>query len=79
MIELTNVFRAAQEKIDCWSEEDFKSFLYLVCQAVDNSVVDWEAGDEEWGRVILDSEPIVLVCAKIPLALFLKRYEQKFR
>ena len=79
MIELNSYLNAAQESINFWNEDDVEIFLKLISDQVDNSVVDWEVGDEEWGRVVLDTQPIALVCAKVPFVLFLESYRIIFQ
>ncbi len=61
-------FRSAQAALITWVHDDVRDALDLL--AGDDLRIEWEPGDEEWGR-ILDSRGNVcaLVCARVPLGI----------
>ena len=71
MMDLTDDFRAAYEKRASWSHELALQVLQRIAQGCDGTV-DWEQGDEEWGRVLDGDVVVALVRARWPLVLVLE-------
>ena len=68
-IDLTPLVLRANEYSARWSKALVHSTLRSVLEANPASNVDWEEGDEEWARVLMNQEVGALVCARIPLVL----------
>lgn len=68
---LDHLFREAKDRFGAWSHDDVRKVLEVLAgQAFQ---VDWEPGDEEWGRVVDTSGKVhVLVCSRIPLCIGLQ-------
>ncbi len=71
MTNLTSIFKRAAEGNKDWTLEDARRFLQEIAVAYPDSDVDWEQGDEEWGRVICGDSVVGLLCAKIPIAILI--------
>ena len=68
MIDLTPEFRIAFGRRGQWSTSLAQDSLDAIARCA-RGVVDWEPGDEEWGRVLVDQEVAALVHSRWPLAL----------
>lgn len=68
--DLSEFFQRGLEASATWTREKSGEVLHALATACPGARVDWEPGDEEWGRV-LDSDGRVagLVCARIPVGL----------
>lgn len=66
--DLGNVFRSAQAASGAWNNDGVMEALKLL--AGREFGIDWEPGDEEWGRVVDSGGNVhALVCARIPLGI----------
>jgi hypothetical protein len=54
-----------------WNLGESARVLEEILQCVDNAVIEWEKGDEEWGRIIRNKQVVALVCARFPLVIVL--------
>ena len=62
-----------------WDENRLKDLLFICQSIVENSVIDWETGDENWARLLKDGRVLLIVNAQIPLAFFDAEYADQFR
>lgn len=67
MRDLTPLIRRAAKQASEWSEVQVAEVLSAVASRLPNAVVDWEPGDEEWGRVLLSDSVVALVSSRFPL------------
>jgi hypothetical protein len=51
-----------------WTHEKARHALSALAQLYAEGAVDWEAGDEEWGRVMSRGEATAYMSARCPLA-----------
>lgn len=66
--DLSDVFRHGLAVSAAWAHENVHDALQVLAAHSPGSSVDWEPGDEEWGRVLdADTEVVGLVCARIPI------------
>ncbi|XXY17782.1 hypothetical protein WME88_57105 [Sorangium sp. So ce216] len=66
--DLSNVFRHGLAVSGAWTHQKVHDALQALAAHSPGSSVDWEPGDEEWGRVLdADTEIVGLVCARIPI------------
>ena len=72
MIHLTEIFRNACRTQD-WTQEAAQKALDMIRSKIGGSTVDWERGDEEWGRVLVGDVVKALVCAKVAVAVIMGR------
>ena len=66
---LSPLFQRASETPMPWSLDSAEGLLQKICGSLNESVIDWEKGDEEWGRVLQHKRVVSLVCARIPLVI----------
>jgi len=66
--DLTPSFKAAKERSTDWGLAAASGIMNAIALMIPNSVVDWEPGDEEWGRVLVGQKVRGLVHARMPLA-----------
>lgn len=65
---LNDQFRAALKRRNCWNFDRLRSALFACKERIAKAIVDWEKGDENWGRVLKNGEVVLLISALIPLA-----------
>ncbi|WP_437577320.1 hypothetical protein [Sorangium sp. So ce887] len=66
--DLSDIFRHGLAASAAWTHEKVHDTLQALAVHSPGSSVDWEPGDEEWGRVLdADTEIVGLVCARIPI------------
>lgn len=66
--DLSGLFRSGLAASDSWTNQHVRRALQKLVQQHPGSRIDWEPGDEEWGRVIDSSGAVLgLVCARIPV------------
>lgn len=66
--DLGGLFRSALTAVGTWGHEDVQQALELL--AGSEFRVDWEPGDEQWGRVIDSGGSVrALVCARVPIGI----------
>lgn len=66
--DLTEIFRAAFLSKRPWTEADATRVLEALRDRWPGSRIDWEPGDEEWGRVFHERDGVVgMVCARAPI------------
>ncbi|WP_437682784.1 hypothetical protein [Sorangium sp. So ce131] len=66
--DLSETFRQGLAASAPWTHEKVHDALQALAAHSSGSSVDWEPGDEEWGRVLdADTEIVGLVCARIPV------------
>lgn len=78
--DLTSDFWRANSIRDEWNEDYVREVLQYISGSVFRSAVDWDDGDEQWGRV-LDSRELVLafVCVPCPIVISLTTIRRLFR
>jgi hypothetical protein len=68
MIDLRAILAKAIAAKQIWHSSMVLAVLHTVESFIPDAWVDWEQGDEEWGRIIMpDGKVAVLVCARLPL------------
>lgn len=72
-IKLDDVFRAAMALPGTWTLEDVQSVLETLANTTFQ--IDWEPGDEQWGRILGTNKAQALVCARIPLGIALNDFD----
>lgn len=70
MIELTEMFKVAWSS-SFWTQESVRRVLDAIRNDLEESSLDWEPKDEEWGRVLVGQEVKALVCARVPVAVLI--------
>ncbi|WP_159397847.1 hypothetical protein [Sorangium cellulosum] len=66
--DLSDIFRHGLATSATWTRENVREALQVLASYSPGSYVEWEPGDEEWGRVLdSDNEIVGLVCARIPI------------
>lgn len=74
MTNLNSLFRAARSYPGEWSRNDVQEMLEVL--AGPGCQIDWEPGDEEWGRVVDTCGDVrALVCARAPICIGLESVE----
>jgi hypothetical protein len=66
---LRDRIEAAHELRARWNIQRAREVVTRLCTQLPNARVDWDEGDEEWARVIVGSDPVILVSAKLPLVI----------
>lgn len=67
MIDLRQPISKAMAKRGQWDTSSFVAALHAVASSIENARIDWEQGDEEWGRVLkADGQVAALVCVRVP-------------
>jgi hypothetical protein len=65
---ISPVIEAAASSAMAWSRETFTTVLNTLAASVDGAIIDWDEGaGENWGRVLLRSEVVAIVCRRHPL------------
>lgn len=60
-----------------WQARDFQRVLDFIKRSIDNSQIDWEQGDEQWGRILVDNNLIAaIVSLQIPLTIIKLDYQK---
>jgi hypothetical protein len=68
MIDISGSLSAASTR--SWSTDLAAGALRWLSQNIDGSAVDWDQGSgEEWGRIVVGSRLVALVCARVPLVI----------
>lgn len=68
--DLSEFFRQGLAASAMWTYEKVDQALHALAVQCPGSRVDWEPGDEEWGRVVdADGNVVGLVCARIPVGI----------
>jgi len=70
--DLSKAFQEAQGNVGNWSLPDVRALLDFIAVSRASSHIDWEPGDEEWGRVLEGNAVVAFVCAKVPLVVLHK-------
>ncbi|XYH97997.1 hypothetical protein ACMHYB_61370 [Sorangium sp. So ce1128] len=66
--DLSDVFRYGHAASANWTREKVREALRALVARSPGSWVDWEPGDEQWGRVLdADNDVLGLVCARVPI------------
>ena len=63
--DLGEVFRVASARSRAWTRDDVWRALKGLTST--GSKVDWEPGDEQWGRVLDGAGVVGLICARVPV------------
>ncbi len=66
-IELSPLFECAHRFSTSWNYESVRKALERLASSNSGAQIDWEKGDEQWGRVLVGNEVVAFVCAKLPL------------
>ncbi|HBQ98395.1 MAG: hypothetical protein J7524_23380 [Roseofilum sp. Belize BBD 4] len=78
MINIGNYFRFTENNLSHWKIEAVRQILDMLVHSIEDSIIDWEPGDEEWARLLVGKEVVAIVCAKVPLIIVLEKYKDKF-
>jgi len=70
-VSLNCQFEKALRKQSYWGAADVRSVLSDCKKRIKDSQIDWDEGDENWGRLVHDGKVIVFINALIPLAFLL--------
>lgn len=68
MIDITSKIDDAMALRGGWTRERVHQALSLLVRLYPEGVVDWDEGDEQWGRIIARGEARAYVSARCPLA-----------
>jgi hypothetical protein len=68
MTDITSKIVEASSRASLWTPEMVRHALSLLAELYPGSTVDWEEGDEEWGRVVSRGTAAAYVSARCPLA-----------
>jgi len=79
MIDLTSKLDDVRSLGHDWTREQVRRALSALAALCPGGTVDWEEGDEEWGRVISRGEVAAYVSARRPLAFILSHDEAEVR
>jgi hypothetical protein len=79
MNDLTPVFVTASTICHEWSPETIRFVLSSLAKCFPQGTVDWEQGDESWGRVISGGKVVAYVSAYWPLAIVVPLCEKQAR
>lgn len=69
MIDISSKIHEALTSGVEWTTSDVKDLLQKLSEQIKGSCVDWEPGDEEWGRVLSLGKEVAFVSAKLPFAI----------
>jgi len=69
MTELTETLSVAASKSSEWSLEMARGVLSSIAKSVPGASVDWEQGDEAWGRVVAGREVVAFVHGTWPIVI----------
>jgi len=72
---LSRIFEEARSGSSNWSPRAVREVLDYIAASKADLLVDWELGDEEWGRVLEGGSVVALVCAKMPLVFLHKPFD----
>lgn len=75
-MDLTSIFRQASDSTMSWCPDSAGELLQKICGLLNESVIDWEKGDEDWGRILHQKRVVCLVCARIPLVIIVSDLKQ---
>lgn len=75
MIDLTLKINNAKLLSCSWTHDKVRQALSTLAGYFPGDMVDWEEGDEEWGRVISRGEATAYVSARLPLAFVRSDHE----
>ena len=67
--DLSPLIEDAREHMESWSLLAVNDALTRLVSGTPGARSDWEKGDEEWGRVIVEGKVLALVSAKLPLVI----------
>ncbi len=70
-VSLNVPFAAAIKKRDAWNLGSTRSALSECKERMHDANIDWEEGDENWGRILQGGKVILLICALVPIAFVL--------
>lgn len=74
-IDISSKISEASKHSSAWDTGAVKEMLSLLASQRSEFRVDWEVGDENWGRVTDGQSDVAFVCARIPLIVVLKSLE----
>lgn len=73
---IDELFRAARASSCAWSHRDVRRALEIL--AGRERIIDWEAGDEEWGRLVDAGGKVqAIVCALTPVCFGLPEVDRR--
>lgn len=67
--DVTPAFTAAWDRHRGWSRPQVSSLVDRLQRRLEGAWTDWEPGDEEWARVLIQKQPVILVCSRMPLVV----------
>ena len=68
MIDITPKIRAVKLLAHVWTRERVCHALTELAGLYPGAAIDWEEGDEEWGRVVCGGKAVAIVSARCPFA-----------
>ena len=68
LMDITSKIDDARSPCSGWTHEKVRYALLALARLYPEGAVDWEEGDEEWGRVISRGEATAYMSARCPLA-----------
>jgi hypothetical protein len=68
MIDITPKINEAAALDRGWAEDEVRHALSDLASLFPEGIVDWEPGDEEWGRIVSRGEVTAYVSARLPIA-----------
>jgi hypothetical protein len=75
MTDITSRIVAAESLATGWGREKVRQALSALAELYPEGTVDWEEGDEDWGRVVSGGGVIAFVSAIRPIAFVLAHDE----
>lgn len=74
--DLTEIFEKAHNEKNSWSRDNVIRVLKILKDCIPESQVDWEEGDENWGRVIGYGEEVAFCNALVPVVVVHEKYSK---
>jgi hypothetical protein len=69
MIDVTALFENAKKGAVSWDHKKVSELLRGLRDAIPSSRIDWEPGDEGWGRIIVGKEVALILNATYPVMI----------
>lgn len=77
MMNIDNYFKFTKNDICNWNQDVLMTLSASIKNAIPIIDFDWEPGDEEWARFLLEKEVILIICARLPLAMGRLDYSER--
>lgn len=66
---VTSIFKQAYDNRIIWNLDCVAALLEQLRLHICNSTIDWERGNEEWGRILDQNRVVAIVCCRCPLLI----------